>query len=127
MEPKEFRLSYTEYADWRKFKTWMRKVLNEVAEKNTAYDDEALQKFGKEIDLCLGDYDEIGKVNTDIAALKWDYTYFMSEEELKKLKEKPEPIKIPKGFDYSKAERVIITKEDIKRREQEAQSKLKEI
>lgn len=51
----------------------------------------------------------------------------MDKEEIKKLKEKPEPIVAPKGFDFAKAERVIITKEEIKRREQEKQSKLKEI
>lgn len=52
----------------------------------------------------------------------------MDKEEVKKLKEKPEPLIPPKSFDFSKAERVVITKEDLKRKEQELeQQKLKEL
>lgn len=66
------------------------------------------------------------KPNTEIAAFKWDYTYFMDKEEMKKLKEKPEPLIPPMSFDFSKAERVVITKEDLKKKEQELeQEKLK--
>lgn len=73
----------------------------------------------------MGNYDEKGKVNTNIAAFNYDFTYFMTEDELKKLKEKPAPIVPPKSFDFSKAERVIITKEELKRREMEEAEKLK--
>lgn len=70
--------------------------------------------------MCLGDFTKVGKVNHDnIAVFKYDFTYFMTPDEIKKLpKEKqPEPLEIPKSFDFSKAERVFITKEELKRRE----------
>ncbi len=52
----------------------------------------------------------------------------MTPEEIKKLpKEKlPEKITPPKAFDLSTAERVFITKEELKRRELE-QEKLKDL
>lgn len=88
------------------------------------------EKYAAEIDICLGNYDEVGKVNhTDIGVFKYDFTYFMSPEEVKKLSEekRPEPLKIPKAFDLSKAERVFITKEELKRRAEEEAEKLKNI
>jgi len=39
----------------------------------------------------------------------------------------PEPLVVPKSFDLSKAERVYITKEELKRREMEEQDKMKNI
>jgi len=67
--------------------------------------------------------------HTDIAVFKYDFTYFMSADELKKLPKDrlPEPLEIPKSFDLSKAERVFITKEELKRRELEEQEKMKQI
>jgi hypothetical protein len=56
-------------------------------------------------------------VNTKIGVYNWDYTFFMKPDELKKLKEKPEKLVPPKSFDFSKAERVFITKEELKQRE----------
>lgn len=41
----------------------------------------------------------------------------MSPEEIKKLKEKPAKLIPPKAFDFSQAERVVITKEELKQRE----------
>jgi hypothetical protein len=51
----------------------------------------------------------------------------MTPEEIKKLpdEKKPEPLLMPKSFDLSQAERVIITKEELKKREAEEQEKLK--
>jgi len=72
----------------------------------------------------------VGKVNhTDIAVFSHDFTYFLSPDELKKLpKDKmPEPLVRPKSFDLDTAERVYITKEELKRREMEEQEKLKQI
>lgn len=51
----------------------------------------------------------------------------MNAEELKKLKEKPQKYTAPKSFDFSKAERVFITKEELKQRELAEQEKLKDI
>jgi hypothetical protein len=47
----------------------------------------------------VADYDKVGKVNTDVAIYKWDYTHFLGEDELKKLKERPEKLVKPVGFD----------------------------
>jgi hypothetical protein len=75
------------------------------------------------VDVCVGgeeDYKKVGKVNTDMAAYKWDFTYFMTKEELEKYKgEKPQKLIPPKCFDSTNAERVIITKEELKQREME--------
>ena len=47
----------------------------------------------------------------------------MSKDELKTFKgEKPAKLVIPKMFDLSKAERVIIDKDEIKRQEMEKES-----
>jgi hypothetical protein len=51
----------------------------------------------------------------------------MTKEDIKKLKEKPELPKPPKAFDLSMAERVFITKEELKMREMAEQEKLKEL
>jgi hypothetical protein len=52
----------------------------------------------------------------------------MTEAELKANKEKPEKIIPTKMIDLSKAERVFVDKEEIKRREQEAEmSKMSEV
>ena len=127
MEPVEFKIYSGDQADWRKFKVWLKKTVMESVNRKIPFDQEIQERFGHEVDICVGDnYDLKGKVNTEMAIFKWDNTYFMTPDELKKLKDKPEPLIPPKSFDFSKAERVIITKEDIKRREMELeQEKLK--
>jgi hypothetical protein len=52
-----------------------------------------------------------------MAAHLWDFTYFMTEKEIKALKEEqlPEKFDTPKQFDLSKATRVHTTKEDVKK------------
>ena len=76
-------------------------------------------------------FEEVGKVNTDdIAIFKYDFTYFMSADEIKKLKgdKLPPPRAVaPKSFDLTTADRVIITKEELKQRELMEQEKLKDI
>lgn len=62
-----------------------------------------------------------------MAIFNWDFTYFMTPDEIKKMKEKPEPLKPIKAFDLQKAERIYITKEEIKMRELLEQEKLKQI
>lgn len=89
-EPHEFKLACQDQADWRKFRVWLKKVLREVAEQGESYkpfQEQAAEKFGSEVDICLGNnFAEVGKVNTDMAVYKYDYTYFMSADDLKKLK-----------------------------------------
>ena len=41
----------------------------------------------------------------------------MTPDEVKKLKEKPAKLVPPKAFDFTTAERVVITKEELKQRE----------
>ena len=82
---------------------WLRKVLAEVAEKGKdykPYGEQAAEKFGSEIDICLGNYDEKGVVNSDIAIFKYDYSFFMTPEEIKK-KGAPPKLVAPKAFDLS--------------------------
>lgn len=75
------------------------------------------------MDICLGDWEEKGVVNHEMAVYKWDATYFMTEKEIKALpEERRQPLKVPpKSFDLSKAERVIINKKDLKVQELQAQ------
>ena len=55
-----------------------------------------------------------------MAVFNYDFTYFMSKDELKAYKgEKPAKLVPPKMFDLSKAERVFVNKEDIKLKEME--------
>ena len=119
--PQEFRLSCQDQADYRKFRIWLRKFIADSNEKPVAFDDEVASRFGSELDICVGDkYEEVGKVNhTDIGIHKWDFTFFMTADELKKFPKDrlPEKVNIPKSFDFSLAERVFITKEELKKRE----------
>lgn len=41
MEPKEFRVSCQDQADWRKFRIWLRKAISDSVEKKLSYDEEA--------------------------------------------------------------------------------------
>jgi hypothetical protein len=123
MEPKEFKLQCGDQADWRKFRRWLRKeVLVKGPKREIPFDIEIKDKYAGEIDLCEGTYDKVGVVRTDMAVYKWDYTYFMSPEDVAKLKEKPEPLVAPKSFDLSKAERVYFTIDDLRRREEEKEN-----
>ena len=82
-----------------------------------------LDKYRKEFDISSGDFNEKGVVNHDVAIFKYDWTYFLTEDELKKLPQDkiPEKLVPPTAFDFSKAERVYMTREELLRREQEAQ------
>lgn len=62
-------------------------------ENNIFFDKEIEKKFANEVDVCVGgeeDFNRVGKINTDMAALKYDFTFFMGKDELAKFKgEKP--------------------------------------
>ena len=120
-EPVDFRLHCSAYADWVKFRVWLKKTMEEYEQKSMSFDDEVLEKYRKEFDLCSGEYSEKGVVNHDAAIFKYDWTYFLTEDELKKLPKEqiPEKLVPPKSFDFSKAERVYMTREELMRREQE--------
>ena len=90
MEPKEFKLACTEQADWRKFRLWLLREVEKAAEQKQSYYEQAVEKFDKEIDICVGnEYSKKSPVNTNMAIYNYDYTYFMSADALKKLKDKP--------------------------------------
>ena len=83
-----------------------------------SFDEKVMAKYGADIDVCLGDYNEKGVPNTEMAVYKMDWTHFMSKQEIKEQKiDKPEPLTKPKMFDLSKAKRIKVTREEIKLRE----------
>lgn len=83
-EPKEFKLICGDQADIKKFIIWLKKVLKEIPNKQGDHDSDAAAKYSGEIDICLGNYNDRGKVNRDIAIFNWNYSFFMSPDELKK-------------------------------------------
>jgi hypothetical protein len=114
-EPVPFRLLAAEQANWRQFRRWLMQALRKAEGSDFDYDKESLEKFEDQIELCLGDYDEVGHINTDMAIFKWDNTVFMTEEEIKALpeekKQKREPAVM---FDLSRAERTPVNKDELK-------------
>ena len=62
------------------------------------------EKYDSEIDTSHGEFDKPGELNTSMAVHNWDFTYYMTKEELKEYKgEMPEKLTPPKMFDLSKA------------------------
>ena len=98
----------------------MRKHLVEFGEVGAKPFDETIEeKFKDEVSMHLGDFNEKSEINTKMAVHQWDFTYFLNEEEMKKLKpeDKPEEFEIPKHPDMTTAERIFISKEQIKMQE----------
>jgi hypothetical protein len=127
-DPVEFRLLCSQHAQWRKFRRWLRKHLSKVEENpDFDYDKQALDLWGEKLDVCLGNFEEKGEVNTDMAIFNYSHAFFMTPEELKNLapeqnKQVPVPPKMP---DLSKAERLILKKDEMKVQEiQEEQERL---
>ena len=71
-EPIDWKMKADDYADVRRFKRWIRAQLRAgiVAEKS--FEDSILEKYGDKIDICLGDWDQKGEINRDIAVHKLD-------------------------------------------------------
>lgn len=78
-EPVEFKLCADDQADWRKFKRWLRKKLEAGSKLTKSFDEMVLSKYGHELDICLGNFEEKGVVNTDIACFKYDWTMMMTK------------------------------------------------
>ena len=96
-------------AEWRKFRKWLFRHLKTIeAQNDFDYDKVATEKFSHLLDICLGDYEEKGIVNHEMAAFKWDYTIFMDEKEIEQLTEeqRPKAVKPPKMIDLEKAQRI---------------------
>jgi len=93
--------------------------MRKVGDLTESFDDRVLEKYEADIDLCLGDYNKKGEPNTEMAVFKVDWKQFMSEKEIKDYKggDVLEPLEPAKMFDFSKAKRVKVTREEIKMRE----------
>ena len=115
-EPKQFRLLCSDQADYRKFRRWLRRHLRLLEDSDFNYDEAALGKFGSDLDICLGDFDKVEQVNTDMAAFKWSHATYMDEAEIQALPEdrRPKVLVPPVMFDLSKAERVSVDKSELK-------------
>lgn len=127
-EPQEFRLLASHNSEWRKFRRWLRKFcLGVELDPEFDYDTEVMTTWGSNLDICLGDFDQKGSVNTDMAVFKFTNQFHMTEEEIAKLEpekrmELPVPPKMP---DLSSAERIVINRNEMKVQEiQEEQEKL---
>ena len=118
-EPKEFRLVADDQADWKKFRRWVRREIANREKLGGEIDAEVEAKYGAEVNICTGNWETKARMETDPACFKYDYTYHLSKDELKALKDKPETLSPPSMFDLSKAKRVFIDKDDIKRQEME--------
>ena len=82
-----------------------------------------MAKFRCEIDICMGDWDEPGVINTEMAAHKIDCTQYMSKEEIKGYPYGPVELCVPpKMFDLSKAKKVKTTKEMLDKIEAEKEA-----
>lgn len=59
-EPKEFKLSCDDQAEWRKFRRWLRKELAKVAANPDmkSFSEINEPKFGHEIGISFGNYEE---------------------------------------------------------------------
>ena len=119
----EFRLVCDDQADHRKFRRWLKFKVADGAEMEKGFDERVREKYDPEIDLCHGEWDKPGVINTSMAVHNWDFTHFMTPEELESFKgDMPDKLVPPKMFDLSKSERVVLSKEDLKLKEMEEEA-----
>lgn len=122
MEPMPFRLLAAEQANWRQFRRWLIQHLRKIEHSDYDYDRDCLNKFDSELDICIGDFDKKGHINTEMAIFSWDNTIFMTEDEIKKLpEEKKQKVYPAQMFDLAKAERIFVDKSELKVQEIQAQ------
>lgn len=111
-------------ADYRKFRKWLRKHLWKIEDDpDFDFDKVALEKYKGQKDVSVGDFEEKGVVNHDMAIYKWDASVYMTSAEVEALPEERKPVLYtpPKHPDLSKAERVVINKETMQVQEIQAQ------
>jgi len=86
-EPMPFRLIADDQSQWRRFRRWLLIEIKKAQERTESYEEMALRKHKDELDICQGHFDEKGKVNHEsIACFKWDFTDFMTQQQLKDYK-----------------------------------------
>lgn len=93
----------------------MREVEKASPDRDTpSYDEACLAKYQEATGICLGDWNEKGVINTDIGIHRWTFMQFMDEQERKEYTgEMPQEFEVPKYFDLSKAEKYVISKEQL--------------
>lgn len=122
-EPKPFKLSADDQADWRKFRKWLSLRLRELTPQTKSFYEINNPKYVDEVNMSHGIWDQKAVFCQDAIAFNYDFTYHMSEAELKAYKgPMPEKFEVPKQFDLQKATRVKLDKDAIKlaQMEQEA-------
>ena len=67
--PHEFAVNCTEHAEWRKFRAWVFKKVEEAKNDNLSYDQKIIDMFG-EINL-YSDYDKKYELDTNYTVFKY--------------------------------------------------------
>ena len=82
-----------------------------------------MQAFKSKIDICTGDFNVKGKVNTSMAIFNFDQSLYMTQEEIDLLPDEQKPHRFvpPKMLDLEKDERVLINKDEMKVQEIQAE------
>ena len=113
-EPVEFKLTADEQADVPRFKRWFRSQMKTLSQTEQTFEERVLQKYQDKIDICLGDFNEKGVINEDMAVHKLVCTDYMTKEEIKNYPHGNSTLCVaPKMFDLSKAKRIYTTKEQL--------------
>lgn len=122
-ELQPLKLAIDDQADHRKFRKWLRRQLTAITDQTKSHKEINEPKFSHEVGISHGVWDEKAVFCHEMAAFNYDWTYHMTEEELKAYKEElPEKLVIPKMFDLKKAERVFTNKDEIKLAEMEKEA-----
>lgn len=96
---------------------------DEALQSQGSFEERIMAKFRSKIDICMGDWDEPGVINTEMAAHKIACTEYMSKEEIKEYPYGPVTLCVPPTmFDLSKAKRVKTTKEMLDKIEAEKEA-----
>jgi len=118
-----FKIDCSTYADWRKFRRWIIEKCDESADK-IPYEEELDTKFGKP--NLYDEYNKQYEINNDMTVFKYDFTYFMNEEDTKKLlKSETSRMTAFKNPDMKKAERIDLEIEELMRAESKAKEEKK--
>ena len=122
--PTRFRLLAGEQADWRTFKRWLFRHLRQIeSQPDYDYDKIAMDMFGKDLDICLGDYDQKGTVNTEMAIFNFDAGMYYNKKEIAAMPDEKKPVRFtpPTMLDLKNVERVVIDKDKMKVQEIQAE------
>lgn len=128
-EPYKFRIAAEPQCELPKFKRWLRAQVKVHAKPECrSFQEINKPKFVDEVGISHGEWDKKAVFCHEVAAFNYDWTYHLSELELKAFKgDLPDKFTIPTAVDLYEAERVFADKDDIKLQEMEREAaKLKE-